>query len=63
MIVLSLCPPKRSRGCTAVCEECGYALLAIHMPKRTTINETANVGQGHVPIDRVSGRRYGRTSQ
>ena len=25
------------------------------------INETVHVGQGHVPADRVSGRRYGRT--
>ena len=25
------------------------------------INETVHVGRGHVPADRVSGRRYGRT--
>ena len=36
-------------------------LLANHTQERTMINETANVGRGHVPNDRVSGRQYRRT--
>ena len=37
------------------------ALLAIHTRERTMVNETPPVGLGHVPADRVSGRRYRKT--